>query len=253
VSPTAIIAGTSSHRAMSANSFGVSDIAFASGQRLAWHRHPSACTAIVIEGSVGKRFARTQHELGPGGVVTMPPQEPHEDLFGRDGARLVVVETETASGISCFRDWGATLIAFRIARELATPDGFTRLALEGLALELLATVGRGPARRSEPWLERVRDVLHERSLEPPSAAELAADAGVHPSHLARAFRAAYGDSLGGYARRLRLEWAAERLVRSDDPLACVAAEAGFVDQSHFTRAFRTQFGLTPARYRAAHR
>jgi AraC-like DNA-binding protein len=30
----------------------------------------------------------------------------------------------------------------------------------------------------------------------------------------------------------------------------VAADAGFADQAHFTRAFRSAFGLTPARYRA---
>jgi transcriptional regulator GlxA family with amidase domain len=67
------------------------------------------------------------------------------------------------------------------------------------------------------------------------------------------FRARYGDSLGGYARGLRLDWAAEQLVRSEVPLARLACEAGFVDQSHFTRAFRARFGLAPGRYRAAHR
>jgi AraC family transcriptional regulator len=76
---------------------------------------------------------------------------------------------------------------------------------------------------------------------------------VHPSHLARSFRTYYRESLGGCARRLRLEWAAEKLARSDVPLASLATEAGFVDQSHFTRAFKGQFGMTPARYRAAHR
>ena len=99
----------------------------------------------------------------------------------------------------------------------------------------------------------MREILHERFLEPPSAHEVATEVGVHPSHLARAFRATYGDSLGGYARGLRLDWAAERLVRTDEPLVVLAADAGFVDQSHFTRAFKRRFGLTPARYRRAHR
>jgi AraC family transcriptional regulator len=253
MSATAISAGTSSHRTMAANGFALSDIEFAPACCITLHAHPRACAAVVVDGAVRKRFGSHGHELGPGGVVRMPPEEPHEDLFGREGARLVVVETDEGGGVSCFRDWGATLIAARIARELVAPDAFTRLALEGLALELVATVARGPsARPVEPWLERARELLHERSLELPTAAELAAEAGVHPSHFARSFRAAYGDSPGGYARRLRLEWAAARLVRSDDGIACVAAEAGFVDQSHFTRAFRRHFGLTPARFRAAH-
>jgi AraC family transcriptional regulator len=131
---------------------------------------------------------------------------------------------------------------------------FTPLVLEGLALELTAAAARGPATpRAQPWLERARELLHERGLPPPTATEIAARVGVHPSHLARAFRAQYGESVGDCARRLRLEWAAGRLARSDVALVSLATEAGFVDQSHFTRAFKQQFGLTPARYRRAHR
>jgi AraC family transcriptional regulator len=251
----AIAAGTSSGSGVRTGSFDVSEITFPAGRRLGWHEHPRACVAVVVDGIVQKRFARGGGEFGFGVVVAMPSLEPHEDVFGRQGARLVVVEADDGvRTVSCFRDWSATLTAFRIARELAAPDAFTPLALEGLALELTALVARGPAApRQAPWLEQARELLHERCLEAPSAAELATEVGIHPSHLARAFRAAYGDSLGGYARRLRLEWAAVQLVRSDEPLAYLATKAGFVDQSHFTRAFRRHFGLTPARYRGAHR
>jgi AraC family transcriptional regulator len=38
--------------------------------------------------------------------------------------------------------------------------------------------------------------------------------------------------------------------RDRQPLAFLAVEAGFCDQSHFTRAFKRQFGVTPARFRA---
>jgi len=251
----AIAAGTSSGNGVHTGGFDVSEIVFPAGRRLGWHEHPRACVAVVVDGMVRKRFARGGGELDFGAVVAMPCLEPHEDVFGRQGARLVVVEADDGiKSVSWFRDWSATLTAFRIARELAAPDAFTPLALEGLALELTAIAARGPVEaRQPPWLEQARELLHERCPAPPSAAELAIEVGVHPSHLARSFRVAYGDSLGGYARRLRLEWAATQLVCSDEPLAYLAAKAGFVDQSHFTRAFRCQFGLTPGRYRSAHR
>jgi AraC family transcriptional regulator len=190
-----------------------------------------------------------------GAVVRMPAEEPHEDEFGRDGARIVVLETD--AGVDClswFRDWHATLLALRIARELAVSDPFTPLALEGLSLELVAVTARGPAAwRPEKWLEAVRELVHERFREVPSTTEIAEEVGVHPSHLARAFRTRYGESIGGYARKVRLDWAAERLIRTELPLARLACEAGFGDQSHFTRAFKRQFGLPPGRYREAHR
>ncbi len=43
----------------------------------------------------------------------------------------------------------------------------------------------------------------------------------------------------------------ERIARHKAvPLVEIACDAGFADQPHFTRAFKSAFGLTPARYRA---
>jgi AraC family transcriptional regulator len=255
MSATAIAAGTASERRSTVGPFTFSDLTFAPGCVLPWHEHPRACLAVVVDGRVRKRFARSLLDLGNAGVVSMQPREPHEDEFGRAGARLVVVESDDGlPDAACERDWTVSLIALRIARELAQPDAFTPLALEGLAYELFAAVGRmRTATRAAPWLEEARERLHDRRLAAPSATDLARQLGVHPSHLARSFRRAYGDSLGGYARRLRLEWAAERLVQTDVKLVCLARDAGFVDQSHFTRAFKRQFGVTPGHYRSAHR
>jgi len=65
-----------------------------------------------------------------------------------------------------------------------------------------------------------------------------------------AFHERYGTSIGEYVRNARLDWAASRLVCGDEPLAALALEAGFADQSHLTRQFKRAYGLTPARWRA---
>jgi AraC family transcriptional regulator len=249
----AVDTGTSSVRGMRAGSFEVSKVDFAAERRLAWHAHPKACVAVVMEGAVRKRFARSSAEADVGTVVAMPPEEGHEDLFGRSGSSIVVVESrDRVERVACFKAWEALLIGMRIARELTLADEFSALAVEGLALELSAVAARTSSPPSAaPWLREARALLAERFREVPTAAGLAAEIGVHPAHLARVFRSQYGESLGGCARRLRLEWAAEQLVRTDVRLAALAVEAGFVDQSHFTRTFRQQFGMTPARYRAA--
>jgi AraC family transcriptional regulator len=79
--------------------------------------------------------------------------------------------------------------------------------------------------------------------------ELAREADVHPVHLARAFRQRYGLSPTEYVRRLRLEWAARAVSDGKEPLAAIAAAAGFVDQSHMTRAFRRAMLPTPGQLR----
>jgi len=255
MSSIGIAAGTSSRRGLRAGPFDVSQITFAGGRRLGWHAHPRACVAVIVEGQVSKRFTRLAADAGVGTLVSMPAEESHEDLFGREGASIVVVESDNGvESVSCFADWGAMFVALRIARELALDDAFSSLAVEGLALELAAATARGAVpRRPERWLSEAYELLHERFRELPTAAQIAAQVGVHPAHLARAFRSHYRESIGGCVRRLRLEWAAVELVRSDTRLVSLAIEAGFVDQSHFTRAFKKQFGMTPARYRAAHR
>jgi AraC family transcriptional regulator len=159
------------------------------------------------------------------------------------------------------RDLVVTTLARRVAGELQAPDDVTPFAVEGLILELLALTARrtaaapGTARvsQSQPprWLGEARALLHDRYGEHLRVTDVAGAVGVHPVHLARVFRLHYGTAVGAYLRSLRLTWAAGRLTDSDDTIAQIALQAGFFDQSHFTRSFRHQFGLTPLAYRKA--
>jgi AraC family transcriptional regulator len=255
MSAVAVSDGTSRRASLTTGRFRVSEVAFPPNRRLPWHAHPLGCIAVVADGVVDKRFARFEAGAETGAMITMPAEEPHEDRFGRAGALIVVVESRTFAGqVSCAPHPEAALLATRIRRELADPDLFSPFAVEGLALELTALAGRRrfPA-RAETWAERARDLLLERFRERVPPSEIADELGVHPAHLARVFRARYGESVGEFTRRLRLQWAAQELAAADLPLAVLAVEAGFCDQSHFTRAFGRHYGVTPARFRAMHR
>jgi AraC family transcriptional regulator len=76
---------------------------------------------------------------------------------------------------------------------------------------------------------------------------------VHPTHLARTFRRFHGRSMGDYVTGLRVQHVCRALAQTETALAKIAADAGFVDQSHLTRVFRDALGTTPAKYRRAHR
>ena len=81
--------------------------------------------------------------------------------------------------------------------------------------------------------------------------DLARDAGVHPVHLARVFRKLEKRTPGEYQQRLQLRAACELLRDPEWPLAAIAAECGFADQSHFTRVFRRMAATTPGQFRRA--
>ena len=101
------------------------------------------------------------------------------------------------------------------------------------------------------WFGRVKERLHEGFREPLRMGDLAREAGVHPVHLARAFRKFEKRTPGEYQQRLQLRAASELLRDPEWPLAVIAAECGFSDQSHFTRVFRRVAGTTPAQFRRA--
>jgi AraC family transcriptional regulator len=77
---------------------------------------------------------------------------------------------------------------------------------------------------------------------------LAALAGVHPTHLLRTFRRHHGATISNYVRQRRIQRARTEVASAKRPLAVIALDAGFADQSHFTRVFRQAFGETPGQY-----
>lgn len=141
-----------------------------------------------------------------------------------------------------------------LLREIAEGDDVSDLAVDAALLEALAALTRARrhdrfARGGTDWMGRVEERLTDGYAAPPSAAELAREAGISPAHLSRAFRAAHGVSIPCFVRRLRLRRAAALLSRTDEAIADIALAAGFYDQSHPTRAFRDGFGVTPGAYR----
>ena len=80
-------------------------------------------------------------------------------------------------------------------------------------------------------------------------ARLARSARLSPYHFLRTFTHLTGVTPHQYVLRARLRDAALRLVRDSSTVLDIALDCGFGDASNFTRAFRAEFGVSPARYR----
>jgi AraC-like DNA-binding protein len=81
-------------------------------------------------------------------------------------------------------------------------------------------------------------------------AELAALSGVSRFQLLRGFAREIGITPHAYLVQLRVRLARRLLAQGHTP-AQAALLAGFADQSHLTRAFVRQCGITPGGYREA--
>jgi AraC-like DNA-binding protein len=104
-------------------------------------------------------------------------------------------------------------------------------------------------RRQREIAEAVKVELNARLDAPPGLTELAAAFGCSPFHLSRLFSRREGISLRTYLGRLRTRLAAERLAGGARDLTGLALDLGYSDHSHFTNAFRREWGLPPSRFR----
>lgn len=98
-------------------------------------------------------------------------------------------------------------------------------------------------------IHHVEVLLSAHPLKPWSLSELGEHAGLSAFHLCRAFRALTGHTIHQYRQQLRLR-AALHSVRSERAsLIDIAFEYGFCSHSHFTSAFRREFGVSPSAIR----
>lgn len=98
-------------------------------------------------------------------------------------------------------------------------------------------------------LAQVIAYIDQNACEPLRLEQLASIACLSVFRFATVFRQQFGVPPHRYICRLRVE-RAKALVREGVPLARVASEAGFYDQSHLSRHFKSLCGMTPGQYLA---
>lgn len=102
-----------------------------------------------------------------------------------------------------------------------------------------------------PNLERLQSYIQENLDQKLTVTELATFAQTTPQSLQRATRKRFGQSVYEWVTTLRLERSLELLRSSSFGLAEIAIISGFAHQSHWTRLFRRQFGITPGKLRSS--
>lgn len=224
-------------------------------RKLPMHVHEQAFFSMVLDGSYREETGRRAIDYDPLTIVYHPPGTAHVDEIGPSGVRFLMIEAH--DDLLLAEDLSARLSS---GFPVALSPGMGRVALqllrfhdpltqESIALELLSAVGDGEAPiRAPGWLPRVLDQVRDEFVDPPKVRELARKAGIHPVHLARVVRRHTGSTLAGLVRHRRVEYSWS-LLRTNRPLAAIALRAGFSDQAHFTRAFKSVTGFTPAEVR----
>ena len=83
-----------------------------------------------------------------------------------------------------------------------------------------------------------------------NALAIAGEFGLSPWHFQRLFKSLVGDSLGAYIRGRRLTRAAQLLTETDKGILDIAVDLAYNSHEAFSRAFKTQYTITPKEMRA---
>jgi AraC family transcriptional regulator len=241
--------------------FVLADTAYGPGMRIGRHMHERSYISFLLRGSYTERYANQTRRCEPGAVLVHPAGESHTNQFDADGGRVLSLEipsgycdpdprclaTDDAAEV-----YQLANLMSRLGRELAFGDD-SDITIEAVAFELAGILERAfaPEQQAPRWLREVVALLHERFCEPLSLQEIAAAIGVHPVHLARTFRAVRHCTVGDYLRYLRVAFARRKLAESEISIVEIAQRSGFSDQSHLSRVFKRQTGMTPSQFRSA--
>jgi len=263
-----VSAGSEHATTMATSAFLVTQAHFAANAFIPPHVHDRPCVAVMLSGSFDVRFCRHRELPCEAGTVVIEPQhEEHCNCISPAGATVLVIQPDVQfvsddpalrgllSDIRILRVPDAMRLAAALARESSAADDLTPLMLDSLAAELLVNACRMSRRPvlDDGWLPVAEALIRARFRDRIGLREVASACGVHPAHVARAFRRQYGASVGRFVANLRVEWVAHQLRASTTPIVRLAMEAGFADQAHLTHRFTQVMGVSPARWRRAHR
>lgn len=185
---------------------------------LAWVRetHP-ATVSIILTCHADFEYARTALQLGSLDYVlkTMPYEE-LEAVIGR---------------------------AIRKAEQ----DRDTRVWLDNVVSRIRE--GDSGSEDSPSIVEKVKRHYAMHLEENPSREELAALVFLSPDHLSRLFKKETGETLNHYCQNTRMSHIQELLAKTDMNIGKIATHMGYVNFSHFARAFKESTGMSPTEYR----
>lgn len=216
----------------------------------------------LIQLSAGGGLAQIAH--GGGGETThlvcgfLGGEDPYNPLIA---ALPRMLKFDVSQGTS--RDWVDASVRFAagelIQGRLASSSVMSRLS-ELLFVEAVRQYAATPGDRDAGWLKGLEDprvgralaLIHRSIRTPWSADALAREVSMSRSAFVHRFTTLMGMPPIRYLTLWRLQTAKLQLRESQKAIAQLAHSVGYESEEAFSRAFKREFGLPPARWRDQH-
>jgi AraC-like DNA-binding protein len=206
---------------------------------LGLHIHEKAYASLVLSGGYEEAGDHGRFPVKSGDVIFHGRFEAHLDRFSQTGA--AVLNLPLPVGHSCTPG---------VAR-VADLDGIVREAERSCrdAVDLLISLAIVRMPQPADWPDELAAAL----IRNPSfkLSQWGETNGIPPWAVSRGFGLVFGVSPEAFRARSRTRHALKRIHDTQTPLASIAAELGFADQSHMTRSVKQLTGIAPQAWRSA--
>jgi AraC-like DNA-binding protein len=202
-----------------------------------WHVHREAYAAVVLAGSYEEAGDSGRHRVLSGDVILHEAFEAHLDLVSHSGAEVLNLplpaKAAFCAGRGSLRDPAAIISLVekepaQAAAQLLSSIQMRESEYRDWPDQLAAMLARDPSVRLSAWGQA---------------------RGISPWELSRGFSQIFGVSARVFRARARARLAWKAICRTRAPLAAIAAELGFADQSHMTRSIQAVTGRPPQGWR----
>lgn len=225
---------------------------------------------VCVDGFGWCRLAGGEHVVRPGQALVIPRGTPHTygastdapwTLWWLHAAGADVSDLAAASGVTPEKPVlavpelpRAVALLEEVVTTMMRDDSPRSIQLAAGAawhlLSVLATARYGTfAARNDPIASAVAHLQRHYS-EKVTVNDLAARAGLSPSHFSALFRKATGCGPREYQTRLRMLKCRQLLDTTDLPVSAIARQVGYEDPFYFSRQFRAVHGVTASEHRA---
>jgi AraC-like DNA-binding protein/quercetin dioxygenase-like cupin family protein len=227
---------------------------------------PFYSVEFVAQGSGRLKLNHSEHVLQPGSVFSYGPHIPHDifttshhplikyfvDFAGSDAVKLLKFSKLKLGAVSQvfppteIQPLFDELIRNGLRGTPRSPEICVRL-LEGLILKMFDA--RAPLPNQDTLAfstyQQCRSHINQNFLRLRSLKQISAECRIDVAYLCRLFQRYDQQTPYQTLIRLKMNYAAERLQSPDTMVKQIAEETGFINQFHFSRVFKSVFGLSP--------
>ncbi|MEM9650417.1 MAG: AraC family transcriptional regulator [Bacteroidota bacterium] len=224
-----------------------------------WHYHENPYFSYSLEGYCVEKNKKQSYPVQSGTLLFHNWQDQHCNSNHSAKSRNLYIELEKEwfekydlkndimEGSNQIDHPSVKTLYHQIYIETKLKGNTFQMATESLLLNifgLLSEVNVAKTTSRPPWVNTVKEIIHDQFSEKITLQFLSKETNIHPTHISRDFPRYFGATLGSYIRKIRIEHSVSLLIKSES-VTDIAYQCGFSDQSHFIRCFKSTYDMTP--------